>query len=296
MASHLRCLRNRSRIALPVLFLLAPCAAQTAASPEPALAITGFTFREYEGGRVSPPGRIIQPGDFVWFDFLVNGFKKAETDFDDKIHIEYRLMALDSGGRLLAPELTGRQQLDVAPEDKNWRPKVQGSFPVPLYLAPGTYRIRAVVHDVLAKAERQADFPFEVGGSRAEPSTEIVARNFRFSRAEEDSAPLPVAAFRPGDTVWGRFEMTGFQLSPQGETAIQYGLRVLNTAGKLLFENAVAAEEKKKFFYPPAYLPGVISLTTQPGTPNGEYSITLTVRDLVSGKSAESSHPFRLEQ
>lgn len=275
---------------LAAILTLPPSRAQTATG----LGITNFTFREYEGGRVSPPGKVVLPGDFVWFDFRVTGFKKAETDFDDKMHIEYRLLAVDAAGRLLAPESNGKQQLDVAPEDKNWLPKVQGSFPIPLYLTPGAYKIRAVIRDVLAKTEHQAEFPFETGGLRVEPSRQIEARNFRFTRTEEDGTPA--VAFRPGETVWGRFEMTGFEISSDGEAGVEYGLKVLNAAGKVLYENPVAAGERKKFFYPPSYLPGVISVVTQEGTSPGEYSITLSVRDLVSGKMVETTHPFRLER
>ena len=85
----------------------------------------------------------------------------------------------------------------------------------------------------------------------------MIVRNFRFLRNEDDEKPLPVAAYRPGDSVWARFDMTGYKLGDKNQVDIEYGLTVLREDGSVAYTEPQAANQKIQTFYPQRYQPGV---------------------------------------
>lgn len=284
--------RQFSRVSFAALAAGLALLAQPAA---PTLTIDSFGFREFEGG---PPLRrtSLMPGDLAHIEFRVAGFKRIEGDFDDKMSIGYSIQALDAKGVALAKEQTGKIEQDVTPEDlkTGWRPKVTASFPVPLYLAPGEYAIRVRLTDAVGKAAKEATFPFRTGGGVIPSAASIVAYNVRFLRQEEDTNPLANPVYRSGDTLWLRFEMTGFRTAAENEIALRYGFQV-RSGGKLLFEQPPGTEERRKFFYPPAYMPGAFSLEIKPGTRLGRYELVVMVEDLIANQRSESVHSFEIQ-
>lgn len=285
-----RCLRHFRKSSAAVLFFTSLLFGQSG------LKIDSFTFRQFEGGPAWPSGHNALSGDTIAFDFQVAGFKTIDGELDDKVQLNYVISAVDQKGNLLAEPVKGKVEAEVTPEDrkKDWKPKVAGAVTLPQYLASTNYTIHVSVQDQVAKSEMSADFPFSVKGPMVEQGTSITARNFRFLREEADGDPLEIAAYRDGDIVWARFEMTGFRTKDKA-IDISYGLAVANSSGKRMFEQPIAVEEKKSFFYPPAYLPGVISLQLQKNTPKGVYTIELTVNDRNAQQSTTSKHEFSIE-
>ena len=189
----------------------------------------------------------------------------------------------------------GKIATPLAPEDRKWMPKARYSFSVPAFADSGSYHVKFHARDENSKKEANTELVFAVEGPKVEPSDTLVIRNFRFLRREEDTEPLRVAAYRPGDTLLSRFDMTGYRLDEQNAFDIDYGLAILNAQGEEVYSKLPAAEEKNQSFYPRRYTPGVISLTIPKETPLGTYTLVVTVRDHEGNQTSEVRHKFSIE-
>src|SRR5207245_10143584 len=98
-------------------------------------------------------------------------------------------------------------------------------------------------------------------------------------RCEEDSAPLSVAAYVPGDTLWARLDITGYKLGSGNSIDLDYGIAVLAPGGKVLYTQPQPAVEKTASFYPQAHTPGSMNLSLEKGIKPAQYTILLTVPD-----------------
>jgi len=266
-------------------------AAALAAPPAP-LAIVKTALHQYEDGPALAPEFMFGSGDTVFLSFMIRGYKVSP---ENRIHLECRIEASDSGGTLLAEPFQREIQAELSAEDKDWMPLVRHSVPVPPLGDPGAYHIRVAVRDLLAATEVKAEIPFRAGGLAVAPSDTLVVRNFRFLRGEEDRAPLPVAAYRPGDTLWARFEIRGYKYGEKNQVHVEYGLEVLGPTGKSLYQEPQAAIEQSSSFYPKRYLTGSLSLNLQANARPGDYTIVLRVRDRVGDQLSETRHGFRIQ-
>lgn len=262
-----------------------------AAAPGP-LAIVQWELQQFEDGPALPSGYEFRPGETVFLSFRTSGYRVSG---DDRILLQYRIEARDPEGLLLAEAATGKVDAGLAVEDKDWMPKVRYSVLVPPLAPSGAYRLLVWLADKLGGAEVRKEIPFRVQGREVAPSAELVVRNFRFLRSEEDAKPLIVAAYRPGDAVWARFDITGYKLSERNRFQVEYGISVLRPSGEVLYTEPNAASEKDESFYPKRYVPGVLSLKLDSDIAPGEYTIVLDVRDAIGGQKHESRHSFRVE-
>ncbi len=238
------------------------------------------------------------PGDFLYFQFEIAGFKTLGKDDSGGRHISlaYTVEALDDKGVLLAPAAKDEIAQEITPQDKDWAPKRRASFLLPSYVAHGTYHVRLSVRDLLAKAEVERDIPFLIGGRKIEPSPTLGLQNLRFLRTDQDGPGLEVAAYRPGDTVWARFDMTGFAVGPANKVDLEYDVSVLRPDGKKVFDQKNAAtNELNGLFYPPQFVPGELSVTTTSDLLHGEYTLVIQLHDLIGKKTAEVRQQFQIE-
>ena len=256
------------------------------------LAVTGIAVHQFDGGPALPPSYTFVPGETVFFTFQVEGYSASETG---QIKLSYTARPVDRQNVPLVPPFSGKLEAELAPEDKNWRPKARHDFVLPSYLDSGIYRLTFFVKDELAGTEATAEASLQVRGRVLQPAATITARNFRFLRSEDDAAPLAAPVYRPADTVWARFEITGYKLGEKNRFQVDYGLTVLSPSGKVLFSQPQAATEQEQPFYPRSWVSGILSLTGRADTKPGEYTIVLTVRDLVGQQTAETRHAFRVE-
>ncbi len=272
-----------------LLLLSSPSASLAAGAPQ--LTIFEPTLRESEGGPPIRSNFIYITGETVFFTFQIRGY---QVSAESKVDIHYRIDAVDPRAVRLMETIEKDIQAEVAPEDKNWMPIVRQSFLIPPLAEPGTYKVLVAVEDRIGKREAKAEAPFLVRGRKVEPSNTLVARNFRFLRAEDDPEPLDIAAYRPGDMLWARFEMIGFQYGENNRVHVEYGVSVLDAAGKVLFSEPQAAVEQDESFYPKRYLPGILSLDLAKARP-GNYVLALALRDQIGHQTAESKHEFKVE-
>jgi hypothetical protein len=280
----------------PVLWFFAAVVLARGAAEGPKLTIERAMLHQSEDGAVVPSDFPFAPGDIVYFSCQLGGYKKIDKDFDRReLHVTYSVEARDARGVLLAPEQSEKIATTVTAEDKDWMPKIRFSVVVPPFAASGEYQILVKAKDQNSGSEAEAKKVFTVQGRDVPPSETLVVRNFRFLRGEDDQQPLELAAYRPGDMVWARFDMTGYKLGEKNRLDVEYGLTVLRPDGDTTYSQPRAAEEKSETFYPQRYTPGVLSLSLPKDVKAGQYSIVLTVRDNVGGQTYEAREKFSVE-
>jgi hypothetical protein len=281
----------RAFFALAVLAGLAGAQQQPAPQPKE-LRIVKPALRQYEDGPVLTPNQPFGPGETVFFTFQIAGFQVSP---ESQISLHWIVDVADAAGVKLVETAQKDVIAKLSQEDKDWMPIARHTFEIPPIILPGTYKITAKVEDRLSKRTAASETTLNVRGRKVEPSETLTARNFRFLRSEESNVALDPAVYRPGDTVWARFDIVGYKFGDRNALNVEYGIAVANADGKVLFQQPGAATEERESFYPQKYVPGVVSLTTQKNTASGEYLLVLMLRDHVANTSVEKKHPFRLE-
>jgi hypothetical protein len=268
-----------------------------AAPAEKKLAIVRPLLAQIEDGAPVSSGFEFLPGETIHFSCQIEGYKKVEEpkSEQEKLLLTYQVEARDSRGVLLLPVEEGKEGGTVTAEDKNWMPKIRESIVIPPLAESGEYQILVKVKDEMAQADVETKVAFTVKGPNVAPSDTLVVRNFRFLRTEEDGKALQVAAYRPGDPLWARFEMTGYKLGEANQVDIEYGLQVLRADGSVAYAQPQAAAAKEQAFYPQRYQPGVLNLNLAKDQKPGEYTIVLTIRDNLGKQTYDLREKFSVE-
>jgi hypothetical protein len=238
-----------------------------------------------------------EPGDFLYFRFQIGGFAiHAEEGKEARsISLAYEVTALDAAGTPLAEPAADTIKAELNPEDKNWMPKRRVSFLLPSFMAAGEFHVRVVVKDLVGKTETMHDYPFGVGGTEIVPAGTLTVENLHYFRKEDDRQSIELPAYRPGDTVYARFDMVGHQFGPDRKYHLAYGLTVTKPDGKVFVQEPNAAELTSDSFYPAQFVPGDIAVTTSRDSPKGVYLVVITVKDLVANRSYQTKSTFSLE-
>jgi len=281
------------RTAIAVLFVAA--LACLAATPEKKLAIVRPALAQTEDGPPVASDYEFLPGETVYFSCQAEGYKKVEKNNKVEMYLSYQIEVADGRGARLQPVQDGKVQTTVSPEDKDWLPKIRDSFAVPPLADTGEYQILVKMKDELGAVTAESRVKFFVKGREVAPNDSLIVRNFRFLRTEDDAKPLQLAAYRPGDAVWARFDMTGYKLGEGNQFDIEYGLKVLLADGSVAYSEPQAAIAKDRTFYPQRYQPGVLSLNLAKDQPLGEYTIVVIVRDNLGQQNYETREKFSVE-
>jgi hypothetical protein len=237
------------------------------------------------------------PGDYLYFQFQVSGFavKSPAGSEARKIDLSYEISPQDAKGVALMPPVSGLIKEDLNAEDKNWTPKRRASFLLPSFLAAGEFHVHLTLKDLIGDASTERDLPFHVGGVVVTPTTVLGVQDFQFLRKEDDSEPLEVPAYRPGDTVYARFNIIGFHIGTGNAYHLSYGLTVNRPDGKPYLNQQSAAELSDRSFYPVPFVPGEVSVTTSRDAALGQYVLLLTVRDVAGSQTYQLKRAFTIE-
>lgn len=255
------------------------------------LKITDVGIREKEDGALIAPGTTFVAADVVFFACQLQGYQVSEK----KVAIEYEFSAVDPNGVAIAEPVSAKINAELAPEDKDWKPRIRQMVLVPPLADSGIYKIRLSVKDTLSGEKSSAEVPFEVRARTVEPSATLVARNFHFYRGEEDAEPLSVASYRPGDSVWARFDITGYKFGPENARDVAYTVTVTAESGRVLLRPGEPTVDKGTSFYPMRYAPCAFSFNLQPNLAKGQYTVLIQVQDRVGGQTAEWKQTFQVE-
>ena len=287
---------RRVTVAIPLWLLQLAGAAM--AQTGKAIAVVDARLHVYDDGPALRESESLGPGDGLWVSAKFSGYALKTDEEKDKrfIHLTYRFEALDPDGVSLVEAKTEKIDTDLAREDKSWNPKVRFNFLLPPLPDSGVYKVVLTVTDEFNKSTARRELPFRVKGFDVEKSDKLTALNFRFQRREEDAAPLNPAVYHPGETVWARFDMTGYKLGAQNAFDVAYGLEVLRGSDlKSMYAEPNAAREKDATFYRKRYLQGGLSLNLNKDLAKGEYVLILKIRDEAGGQAYESRHAFAVE-
>ena len=268
-------------------------AASSFAQQQPStLAVTDAVIHQFEDGPPIPSSHSFLAGESVWISTRFSGYRRSAND---RLLLRWQVDVFDPKGIPLVETRKDTVDVELAPQDKAWMPKVRHDFLIPPLADPGTYKVVITVHDDLAKTAATKELPFQVRGQMVEPSDTLVLRNFRFLRSEEDATALNPATYKQGDPVWARFDITGYKMGERNRFHISYGVEVVRSDGKSMYSQPEAANERQENFYPKRYMPGTFSLHLTPDIAKTSYTVVIRVRDHVGQQDHEARHTFVVE-
>jgi len=256
------------------------------------LSIVKESVQMIEDGPSLGPGESYVAGETVYFSCQIAGFQVSQKE---KIALEWDIAVRDAAGLALVPPYAGKVEADILQEDKKWMPKARHNFLIPPHAPAGEYKIIFHAKDTHSGSEITKELTFPVRGPKVEPSETFVVRNLRFFRAEEDRQALRVVAYRPGDTVFARFDIVGYKLGPENAFDVDYGIEILKETGESLFAQPSAAGEKDQTFYPRRWVPGVMNLPIPKDLAKATYVLVIKANDKVGNQAAETRANFTVE-
>jgi hypothetical protein len=288
-----------SRFAARLVFALVPLALITAqtprpksAAPGPALQITAAIVSQFEDGPGLEGSQKMVVGETGFFRFTAVNFKTSDTG---KVQLTGHVQVFDPRGTPIAPTDEIVIGTTLSQEDKDWRPRFHSQFQLPAIAPPGTYKIHFEVTDEQTHQKSAGDTAFAVDGRDVAPGTALTIRQIAFYRGPDDEMPLGVAAYRPGEMVWVRFDVTGYKYGEQNAMDVAYDVAVTDATGKQLFSQENAAVEKSQAFYPQPWVPGSFSLTLQPDMGKATYSVSITAHDGIGKQNVTEKAEFKVE-
>jgi hypothetical protein len=271
------------------LLLFVALASQLLAAP---LEIARPILSNQDGGAVNPASFAYGPGETIFFSCRVRNYQKTP---EEKIHLTWSIQTLDPKGVPLVEPVKNEIVEEVAPQDKDWMPRLATEIAIPPLIGSGTYQIVVAVNDLVAKTQAELKASFEVRSRSVKPSETLTVENVQFFRTEEDTHPLEKAAYRPGDAVWTRFDITGFRYGPSNKIDVNYVVSILDASGKVLWSQPEPTPAQSESFYPKLWIPASMSVTTQKNTTAGEYGIAILVKDAIGNQTFETKAPFSIE-
>jgi hypothetical protein len=262
------------------------------------LEIEKFALRQFEDGPALPASHEFLPGETIYWSFRVRGYHvtKTENDVGDverRMKLTWTVQATDPKGVPIDPELPGHVEARLFDQDKDWTPRAADSFVVPPFAPNGIYHATVTVKD--ESGEATSTLEFKVRGDKIEPSDTLIGRDVRFLRSENSPIPLRNPSYQAGDTLWVRFDITGYKFGEKNKYDVEYGLTILRANGEIMFTQPVAAKETGESFYPQHYVPGVLSLGLNPDLPKGSYTMVITMRDKIGNQTWESRNTFLVQ-
>lgn len=262
------------------------------------LEIEKFALRQFEDGPALAASHEFLPGETIYWSFRVRGYHVTKTeneagDQESRMKLGWTVRATDPQGVPIEKERAGKVEARLFDQDKDWTPRAADSFVVPPFAPNGIYHALVTVKD--ESGEATSTLEFKVRGDKVEPSDTLIGRDFRFLRSENDTIPLRNPAYEAGDTLWVRFDITGYKFGEKNRFDVEYGLAILRANGETMFTQPVAAKETNESFYPQHYVPGLLSLGLNKDLPKGSYTMVITMRDKIGNQTWESRNPFQVQ-
>jgi hypothetical protein len=264
----------------------------TVLAAAPALQIVKPILSQMDGGASDPPGFEHIPGEVVFFSCRIAGYTKSENE---KVQLRYSVQAFDPKGVPLDEIYKNEMTVEVSPQDKDWQPKIATSLALPPLAPLGDYKIVVKAEDVLAKTSAELSVPFKLRGHAVESSDTLIVRNFQFFRDEDATRPAEKPLYKPGDGVFAKFDIIGFQYGERNKIDVSYVTSVLAPGGKVLWTQPEPAAEQSESFYPKHYVPASMGINLTPTIRPGEYIISVAVKDAVGGRTYEAKFPFTIQ-
>jgi hypothetical protein len=263
-------------------------AARTAAGD---LALSDVIVGEYVTSLRLPDKFAFVSGMTVYLAFRVEGLKR-ESELN-LVSFDYKVEAVDALGHPFEKPVTGRITRRVAQTEVVAAPLVRASVRVPGYVYPADAKFRIEVTDRLAKIATTSSATIPIRSEHPKPSGPFEILDLKVYRGEFDESAVADPVFRPGEPVWTRFLLAGFQWKAD-EYDLKYGLLLQSSDGRDVLSVPEAATERNVSPYQRAYVPGIAALRLERNVRPGNYVIVVVAADGVAGATAKASIPFRV--
>jgi hypothetical protein len=263
---------------------------------EPNLAVERMALHQFEDGPLLAGSYEFLPGETAYFSCRLSGYQAEPIANDQRqVTLSWKATVFDPAGVAIETPKQGRIETKLLREDKDWLAKFLLSFTVPPFALPGQYRVAVEAKDEISGNETHSDLAFRVRGHELERSETLMPRNFRFLRSEEDAIGTRSGLYYPGDTVWARFDVTGYKFGENNHFSVDCGMAVENAEGKQLFAQPDAASQSGESFYPQPYVPIELNLSLDKSVRPGTYTLIVTLRDNTGNQTAEVREAFSLQ-
>src|SRR5438270_2846552 len=105
--------------------------------PGAGLELVKPVIAQSDGGVPVPTSFDHAPGETLYFTCRVAGYTKSA---DQKIHVSYSVQAFDPKGVALTELYKNDVVTEIAPQDKEWMPKIETEVQIPPLIASGAYK------------------------------------------------------------------------------------------------------------------------------------------------------------
>lgn len=274
------------RLFSAMLFSALLSSAATLAAIRPAIS-------DSDGGPPNPVNAGYHPGDSLYFTCRISGYAK---DDKEQVRLAYTVQSVDPHGVALTELYKNNVNAEVAPQDKEWLPKIETTVNLPTLLFAGEYKIVVKVDDLIAKTSTEISVPVRVRGREdIHAGDSLSVQAFRFLRHEADTRPAERAAYVPGDHLWAKFDITGFRYGPNNRIDVTYITSVLGPDGNTLWTQHEPVGEQSESFYPRAFVPAEMSIVLQAKIKPGAYTLVVQAKDAIGNQTCEIKQPFAIE-
>ncbi len=262
---------------------------------QPQLKVIDTLFEDYSGGLSSQWQ--MKPGEDIVFSFRIDGFGRLEQLSkeglrEQHVNMHYFIGLIDPAGNAVVPGREGDIDTTLTMQDKDWRPKINWTAQVPGSAPPGTYKIQINVSDRIAHRQIEKDVPFAVVTTSALPPAPGGIEIVQLEYSNSENGPWsPERYFAPTDTIWVRYKVIGFRVSPENQVGVEQDWTVLNEEGKVLLSQTNAAGDNEKSFYAPRFLPTIFALNLKDPKP-GKYTLRIDLRDTIANQNASVESDF----
>lgn len=257
------------------------------------LAVSAPVVSQSEDGASIEASQAFQPGELIFFSFQTENYKPNSLG---KVQLTGYVEAYDPSGKLIATKDEVAVSGTISDEDKSWKPKLRSQIQIPALVPAGKYRIKFDVTDLQTKQTASGETAFQVRGRTVERTAALAIRNLAFYRTQDDENAILNAAYRPGDMLWVRFDITGYKYGEQNSIDVSYDVAVFRGNGQSLFSQAEAAVEKSQAFYPQPWIPAEFNLSLQSTMSEGPYRLVITAHDATGKQTSASEAGFRVSR
>ena len=270
-------------------FLLTAFLLAAAAVAAEGLEIVNPAVSDFAGGAAVSYDREFTAGQRVHLSFGASGFKSlADTG---KIFLEYTVEPVDCLGILFEKPLQGR--LIGATRRTESRP-LRVEFMIPQAPRSGEGKFRVTVQDRIGEQVARTEIPFLIASSLPEPAGYFEVTGFKYFSSEYSDQPLDNPRFRPGDTAWGRFHLSGYGVVENNRYRLSYGVTLRDKASRVVFQEQQAVSESRESFYPRTHVPGVISVRLESTIRAGDYVLEIAAIDEIAKAKTWATFPLRV--
>ena len=259
------------------------------------LQIAEVLFEDYTGGQTSRWE--MRSGEKVLLSFRVEGFGRLPVEGEDGlpsqyVKLQYRIELRDPQGVLVTPEERGEIVTTLSQRDEKWRPMIKWAAKVPPSAPSGNYVLRIRVTDFVAEDETAKEVRFPVQGESVPVTGSLQIINLEYA-ASESGPWVPLRYYARAETVWVRYKVAGYGVSPENEVWVEHDWTVLDETGKEIATETNGMVDKQQSMYPPRFLATMFNVKLRVPKP-GKYSLRVDLRDRVGEQSASLDSTFFL--